>query len=209
MKKIILTLSLSIFSLISISCKCKGPIINDYYYYIRSNPNNSQTLLISLRTQYELPKHRETNFVDTLLIMLSNSSVNRNGFGLNFFEAEYDENKQVFNARFYDENNKNVDVAENASFSESITDETSKNYYSDFIEFGEYHNYINGEENKVINNTRIYLRQTENNEISYMVMVENKNANLYEYLFHTEKGRLVVDKYQEGYDEVDLPDILK
>ena len=154
------------------------------------NPGN-----ISLYTRYELPQSHVKNFMDTIILFLTEQEL-KEDIDISF---NYKKQGESFSTWFYSDTE--VAVTSNGGFDSNINDPKSIEYYTDVLSFEESHF-------EVKNEMQIYLRQDKGSEkINYMIMIKPYKASVFEYLGHTTLKEMVISP--AGGSEKPLPDVLK
>ena len=154
------------------------------------NPGN-----ISLYTRYELPQSHVKNFMDTIILFLTEQEL-KEDIDISF---NYKKQGESFSTWFYSDTE--VAVTSNGGFDSNINDPKSIEYYTDVLSFEESHF-------EVKNEMQIYLRQDKGSEkINYMIMIKPYKASVFEYLGHTTLKEMVISP--AGGSEKPLPDVFK
>ena len=150
---------------------------------------------ISLYTGYKLPQSHVKNFMDTIILFLTEQEL-KEDIDISF---NYGKQGDSFSASF--DSSRQVTVALTGVFDSNINDPKSIEYYTDVLSFEESHF-------EVKNEMKIYLRQDKGSEkINYMIMIKPYKASVFEYLGHTTLKEMAISP--AGGSEKPLPDVFK
>ena len=151
---------------------------------------------ISFHTEYELPQSRVKNFMNTIILFLTEQEL-KNDIHIEFYYNG--KQGESFSTSF--DSSRQVTVALTGVFDSNINDPKSIEYYTDVLSFEESHF-------EVKNEMKIYLRQDKGSEkINYMIMIKPYKASVFEYLGHTTLKEMVISP--AGGSEKPLPDVFK
>ena len=196
--------------MMSSGCDCLSEA-EGFQYELRNNSATGGVDYINMITAYPLPEHRTKNFLDTMILLMTNTELKTSAR----FNIEYmgnsnsnSNNTPLFYSGFHNRVNGvseaiNVTVEDNNNYSSSLTDPKDVNYYTKIIAYNET---IEGAYTMV----KVYLRQDlePTTAISYMIMTKPLNGASYEYVGHAFLNQLSVTSAYVGIPQP-LPDILK
>ena len=151
---------------------------------------------ISFHTEYELPQSRVKNFMNTIILFLTEQELKNDIFIEFYYNGKQGDS---FSKWFYSDTE--VAVTSNGSFDSNINNPKDINYYTTILSFEESHF-------EVKNEMQIYLRQDKGSEkINYMIMIKPYKASVFEYLGHTVLKEITISP--AGGSKKPLPDVLK
>lgn len=207
MKKIIFII-LTI-SILLVSCRMPDP--NGVYdYYIHStNDNLLAQAKISMITSYKLPSHRQDDFVDTMALLLEESSLLSDReiyIGIYILD---DKNYKTSFVKNISPGDNDYIIKRNENFDKTIKDITDKNYYEVVFYTRSYKD--PGVEGSIKKNIAVHFRQEAYKDIRIMLMIQDEPEGVYKY-----KCNVLLDGFSEmevyGGDRIipkNVPDILK
>jgi len=200
MKKILLLISVFLIS----GC-CDTLDSGHFEYKLKNDPTLDEDAYIVLFVKYELPEHRNKDFLGTILLMMTKPELNHD---LTIFIEYREDNGTSFLSDFgglINDEIIEVTVDNNSSYHSSVKDPKDVNYYTKIVT---YEQSRLGEEAITV---QMYLRQDlePTTAISYMIMTKPLNGKDYEYVLNTFLNQMSITSTHVDSKPSPLPDILR